>query len=52
MKAVKYAVNSAGEGDVVLIDGKGAEKYQEVFGIKRPYNDKDTVEEILRGRKG
>ena len=51
-EAVKYAVNSAGEGDVVLIAGKGAEKYQEVFGIKRPYNDKDTVEEILRGRKG
>ena len=34
-------------GDVVLIAGKGAERYQEVFGIKRPYNDKDTVEELL-----
>lgn len=48
-EAVKYALAFAKKGDVVLIAGKGSEKYQEVFGIKRFYNDKDTVEEILRG---
>lgn len=46
-EAVRYALNYAKDGDVVLIAGKGSEKYQEVFGIKRFYNDKDTVEEIL-----
>lgn len=45
---IEYAVNYAREGDVILIAGKGNEKYQEVFGIKRLYNDKDTVEEIIR----
>ncbi len=50
--AVEYAIRYAGAGDVVLIAGKGNEKYQEVFGIKRMYNDKATVEEILGKCKG
>ncbi len=49
-EAIEYAMNLAGEGDVILIAGKGGEKYQEVLGIKKEYNDKDTVEEILRGK--
>lgn len=48
-EAINYAISMAKEGDTVLIAGKGCEKYQEVFGIKRFYNDKDTVEEIIRG---
>ena len=48
--AIKYALNLAQKGDIVLIAGKGGEKYQEVFGIKRVYNDKDTVEEVMRSR--
>ena len=30
---------------------KEKEKYQEVLGIKRLYNDKDTVKEILQGER-
>ncbi len=47
-EAIRYAISIAESGDVILIAGKGSEKYQEVFGIKRVYNDKDTVEEIIR----
>jgi len=50
-EGIKYALNYAKSGDVVLIAGKGAEKYQEILGIKHPYNDKDTVNEILRIKK-
>ncbi len=49
-EAINYALNMAKEGDVVLIAGKGSEQYQEVFGIKRMYNDKDTVEEYISSR--
>lgn len=49
-EAIRYAFSIADKGDTVLIAGKGAEKYQEVFGIKKLYNDKDTIEEILRGK--
>lgn len=47
-EGIEYAVNYARDGDVILIAGKGHEKYQEVFGIKHLYNDKDTVEEIIK----
>ena len=46
--AIKYALDIAVKGDVVLIAGKGSEKYQEILGIKKLYNDKDTVNEHLR----
>ena len=49
-EAINYALNLAKEGDVILIAGKGSEQYQEFFGIKRMYNDKDTVEEYIRNR--
>ncbi len=37
----------AQEGDVVLLAGKGHETYQEIAGIKRPFNEKQIVQEIL-----
>ena len=46
-EAIKYAISLANKGDIVLIAGKGAEKYQEVLGVKRPYNDKEAVKEIV-----
>ena len=47
-EAIKYALDIAVKGDVLLIAGKGSEQYQEILGIKRLYNDKDTVNECLR----
>ena len=37
--AVRYAVASAGRGDVVLLAGKGHEAYQLIRGVKHPYSD-------------
>ncbi len=48
---IKYALDMAEKGDVILLAGKGSEKYQEVFGIKRPFCDKDFVKEYLRRKK-
>lgn len=45
--AINYAISNAKKGNVILIAGKGAENYQEVFGIKKLYNDKDTVKGLL-----
>ena len=45
--AIRYAINNSIKNDVILIAGKGAENYQEIFGIKKLYNDKDTVKGIL-----
>lgn len=48
VEAIKYAINMLQEGDILLIAGKGGEKYQEIYGIKHLYNDKDTVKELLK----
>ncbi len=47
-EAIFYALQVAKKDDVVIISGKGSEKYQEVLGIKKPYNDKDTINEFFR----
>lgn len=48
-EAIKYAVSLAKKGDIILVAGKGAENYQDVLGIKTPYSDKITIEEVIRG---
>ena len=46
-EATEYALSLAGKGDVILIAGKGAENYQDVLGVKRPYNDKEVIKDII-----
>ncbi len=41
--AIKYALKIAKPSDSVLIAGKGAEKYQEILGVKHLYNDKEEI---------
>jgi len=38
-QAIQYAVREAQSGDVILVAGKGHEKYQEANGIKQPFDD-------------
>ncbi|MBE5754986.1 MAG: UDP-N-acetylmuramoyl-L-alanyl-D-glutamate--2,6-diaminopimelate ligase [Clostridiales bacterium] len=46
--AIEYAINMAKAGDVIVVAGKGSENYQEILGVKRLYNDKNAIEEIVR----
>ena len=46
-KAIEYAARRLGEGDALVVAGKGAENYQEIMGIKYDYNDKTVIEEIV-----
>ena len=45
--AIAEAIRHAGEGDIVLIAGKGHEDYQQVGDTRLPYSDRDTVRKIL-----
>jgi len=49
-RAIELALNEANAGDVVLIAGKGHETYQEVGGVKRPFDDLTVAEKILEAR--
>jgi UDP-N-acetylmuramoyl-L-alanyl-D-glutamate--2,6-diaminopimelate ligase len=47
-EAIKAAVALANEGDVILIAGKGHEKYQDINGVKHDFDDKKVLTEIFK----
>lgn len=48
-EAIRTACRLAKKGDVVLVAGKGHEKYQEINGVKHPFDDKEVLNEELFG---
>lgn len=46
-QAIKKALKMQGENDVVMILGKGDETYQEIGGVKYPFDDRVVVREFL-----
>lgn len=46
-EAIKTAVTLANAGDIILVAGKGHEKYQEVNGVKHHFDDKETLNEMF-----
>ncbi|WP_138751921.1 UDP-N-acetylmuramoyl-L-alanyl-D-glutamate--2,6-diaminopimelate ligase [Paenibacillus sinopodophylli] len=47
--AIQKAVEMASPGDVVLIAGKGHETYQDINGVKHPFDDRIAAKEAIRG---
>ena len=45
--AIRYALEHAKKDDVILLAGKGHEDYQEIEGVKHPFDEKVIVEELL-----
>lgn len=46
-EAIRYAIDNAQAGDVIVLAGKGHETYQEVGGVKHPFDEKVVVSELL-----
>ena len=46
--AFDYALDFVKKGDVLLVAGRGGEEYQEIMGIKYPFNDQTVLEQLLR----
>jgi UDP-N-acetylmuramoyl-L-alanyl-D-glutamate--2,6-diaminopimelate ligase len=47
-RAIEQALESAREGDVVVIAGKGHEQGQEIGGSKIPFDDREVARDALR----
>jgi UDP-N-acetylmuramoyl-L-alanyl-D-glutamate--2,6-diaminopimelate ligase len=47
-EAIKTAVSMANKGDIILVAGKGHENYQEVKGVKHPFDDKLILQEFFQ----
>lgn len=48
-EAIREALEEAGDGDVIVIAGKGHESYQEINGVRHHFDDKEIVLSLLRG---
>jgi len=46
-QAIAAAIGMAHAGDTVLIAGKGHEPYQEVAGVKHPFDDREVARQVL-----
>ena len=47
-EAIKAAISFAKAGDIILIAGKGHEKYQDVKGVKHDFDDKQILENLFK----
>ena len=50
-EAIKYAIETAKKGDIIMLLGKGHETYLDINGIKYPFNERDIIKEILQKNK-
>jgi UDP-N-acetylmuramoyl-L-alanyl-D-glutamate--2,6-diaminopimelate ligase len=51
-QAIAWAVRNIQEDDILLVAGKGHEAYQEINGIRYPFDDREVVREELRAASG
>ncbi len=47
-EAIKTALMLANEGDIVLVAGKGHERYQEIKGVKHDFDDRQVLVEMAK----
>ncbi len=46
-EAIKAAVSFSKPGDIILIAGKGHEKYQDIKGVKQHFDDKEVLQNLF-----
>lgn len=49
-EAIRYAINNAQPGDIIVLAGKGHEDYQEIKGVKYPMDERDLIADIMFGQ--
>ena len=50
VEAIKEAIKMADKKDIILLAGKGHEPYQEINGIKYPFDERIIVNSIINGK--
>jgi UDP-N-acetylmuramoyl-L-alanyl-D-glutamate--2,6-diaminopimelate ligase len=47
-EAMRYALENAKPDDLIILAGKGHETYQEIHGVRYPFDEKEVVGELLK----
>ena len=51
VEAIRYAIQMADKKDIIVLAGKGHEPYQEINGVKYPFDERVIVKEIMEEGK-
>ena len=46
--AIRYCIENAQDGDIIVLAGKGHEDYQEIAGVKHHFDEREVIAEILQ----
>ena len=49
-EAIAYSILNARPGDMIAVIGKGHEDYQEENGVRKPFLDRQVIEEVIAGQ--
>lgn len=49
--AIKYAIENALDGDLILLVGKGHEEYQDIKGVKHHFSELEVIEDLKKNLK-
>ena len=49
VEAIREAINMADKKDIIVLAGKGHEPYQEIDGVKHPFDERIIVNDIIEG---
>lgn len=47
-EAIEYAMKNASYNDIILLLGKGHEKYQEIKGVRYPFDEKKIIDDYIK----
>lgn len=50
-EAIRWCLENARQGDIIVLAGKGHEDYQEIEGVKHPFDERVVIGEILESMK-
>ena len=50
--AIRYCMENAQDGDIVVLAGKGHEDYQEIKGVKYHMDERELIQEIIQENPG
>lgn len=49
-QAIKYCMENAQDGDIIVLAGKGHEDYQEIKGVKYHLDEREVIADIIAGK--
>ncbi len=47
-EAIQYCLENSQKGDIIILAGKGHEDYQEINGVKYPFDERTIIEDIIK----